>query len=151
MRPNPDRSLVMHYHHYVISLSWSTKLLYSTPPSYHDDQVGLRFSFDVLKMYLENTFINLLIPIVSEHGSVWRTRLSGHINKIFRLEQHFRQENGNDIQDIETKTSPIKFPAAKLQGPSIILLGWGLINGECLILFVNLYKWILLPKCILIY
>ena len=50
----------MHYY-YVISVDQHK--CYYTHPSYHDDQVGLRFSFDVLKMYLEKSFINLLIPI----------------------------------------------------------------------------------------
>lgn len=47
----------------ITVISVDQQKCYSTHPFYHDDQVGLRFSFDVLKMYLESTFINLLIPI----------------------------------------------------------------------------------------
>ena len=38
--------------YYVISVDQHKCYYLTTHPSYHDDQVGLRFSFDVLKMYL---------------------------------------------------------------------------------------------------
>lgn len=60
----------MHYY-YVISVDQHK--CYYTHPSYHDDQVGLRFSFDVLKMYfvfINVLLLNLFITFISEHGSV---------------------------------------------------------------------------------
>ena len=131
-RPIPCDALLLRY------LSWSTQmLLYSSLLPWWPSRLEIFFrcSQDVFCIYINFSLMNLFITFISEHGSVWRTRVSGHIKKIFRLDKHFWQENSN--QDIKTKSSPIiEFPAPKLQGPSIILFGLIIFDGACLTLHI---------------